>query len=241
MTALRLLPAVCLALATSTSIAQPAGAPPVPPNPMAISETIDVVRGAEPVTAYVQARATAIAGCIPKNKTDVRTRISLRWNRGGKLTTIDVSGGNAAYNRCVRAAVRGTIGATRRGSGQILLVAHRRGPAPIPSTPPAPAPIVTAQSGHPDLTSCKVDSDCTLYFQTSSCVPSDPIAVNTVDPAAVRKAFPPRRIECAMGGPQYDRLRMSQENRYATRCEQRQCVLIDHGAQPAGPGDLLGG
>jgi len=33
---------------------------------------------------------------------------------------------------------------------------------------------------------------------------------------------------------------MSQENRYATRCEQRQCALIDRGVQPAGPGDLIG-
>lgn len=230
MRATRLFPGLALLLVATTAGAQPdARALPAPPA----RASVEIVRAAPGLAAAIEARAGAIAACVPTNRTQVKTRVYLRWSDRGTVVASVVTGGTAAYNACVRRAVRGALDVTRRGSGVVQLIAR----APAKPTPKPP----TITTAHPELVACKVDSDCTLHFQLSACVPSDPIAVNTSNPTAVRTAFPVRRLECAMGGPQYERLRMSSENRYSTRCVQKQCALIDAGpsTDPFGKDDGL--
>ncbi|MBZ0231507.1 MAG: hypothetical protein K8M05_04095, partial [Deltaproteobacteria bacterium] len=111
--------------------------------------------------------------------------------------------------------------------------------APLVTTPPpkvTPAPKPTpAPAGKAALQRCTVDADCTIHFQTHACIAGDPVAVNKRDMAAVRTAFPVRRIECAMGGPQYMDLMMANEGRYSAACEASRCVVRDAGPRPTGP------
>ncbi|HVV85834.1 MAG TPA: hypothetical protein VHE35_22400, partial [Kofleriaceae bacterium] len=107
-------------------------------------------------------------------------------------------------------------------------------PPPPPPVRPPPTPSTTT-SGAPGLDASPVDADCTVYFRTSSCFPGDPLAVASATLDAVRKAYPVRREECAMGGPDYERRRMENEGRYTTTCEAKRCVLHDAGPRKAIP------
>ena len=107
-------------------------------------------------------------------------------------------------------------------------------PVPVPMPMPTPRPIpLPAPAPTSSLQSCKVSSDCTLHFQVQACAGGEPVAVSVhAHPAAVRKAYPVQNIACGMGGPQYDDLRASNENRYTAACEHSRCVAHDAGPQP---------
>jgi len=95
-----------------------------------------------------------------------------------------------------------------------------------------------SDDGPAALAACQVDTDCTIYFRTSACVPTDPIAVATAQLDRARALFPPKRIECGMGGPQYERLRRQNDGRWSTSCVAARCELREHAVDPDGP---LGG
>ncbi|HEY4057453.1 MAG TPA: hypothetical protein VGM39_12635 [Kofleriaceae bacterium] len=105
-------------------------------------------------------------------------------------------------------------------------------PAPLKPAPVKPGPSTTTTAPASELTSCRVDADCTLYFRLASCTPGDPMAVNAKQLDAARLKFPMRHLECAMGGPQFDELRERDEGRYSAACVKTQCVVSDKGPQP---------
>jgi hypothetical protein len=198
---------------------------------------VEVVSGDATVAAQVEAHAAQLAECKPRTRaTFIRTRIKLRWNARGEVRAVSVGGpGGAAFARCVQRALRGALvePPARAGSGSAVVILRRavvRTPATTTTTP-----VITAA---PALQRCTVDADCVIHFQSSACIPGDPVAVNGKDMAAVRKAYPVRHLACGMGGPQYDRMRMQNEGRYSAACEAKQCVVRDAGPRPAFPGDL---
>ena len=67
-------------------------------------------------------------------------------------------------------ALRGQIpGVSGRASARAKLVIDRKRLGAAPRSDDGPAA----------LAACQVDTDCTIYFRTSACVPTDPIAVAT--------------------------------------------------------------
>ncbi len=215
--------------------AQGAGRPPPSDELriMPVVKGVEVVRGHAVVAAQIEDRSGALLACAQRGRTTfVRANVRLRWNARGQVRAVTVAGGGGAFNRCAGRALRGVMAdpPTRAGTG-VAAVIVRTG---APTTPTTPPPTTTTRpDGTADLQRCTADSDCTIYFQTSACIPQDPVAVSaTADPAAVRTAFPPRRIECGMGGPQYDELRESNEGRYSAACERLTCVVRDAGLRP---------
>lgn len=87
---------------------------------------------------------------------------------------------------------------------------------------PAPRPAVA-------LDTCTVAADCTIYFRSQGCFPGDPLAINTRSAARARTMFPPKREECAMGGPQWEKQMRMNERRWSTTCEAHRCVVHDAG------------
>jgi YD repeat-containing protein len=224
MRTLRFIPALGLLVAASAALAQPAGPPaphpmrPVPPPPAPIP-AVEIVRGTGPAAAVVQAHVDAVAACMPATRhTPVRARVALRWDRHGRLVDITLTGGPAAFDRCASRALRGTIPATQRGHDLALILVQPRAAAPI--TPPG---------GSVDLQACTADGECTLFYREHGCVAGDPVAVNAAHLDLAPQKYPVRRLECAMGGPQYEQLRMNAEARYSTRCEQHRCTVHDAG------------
>ena len=91
-------------------------------------------------------------------------------------------------------------GALALATDASLVSAQPRAPAPAPAQiarPPAPPrkpvprkkPRPRKPAPRPALDTCKVDSDCTVYFRTSACIPGDPMAVATAKLALARKTF----------------------------------------------------
>lgn len=230
--------ALSLLATAGVAAAKPAPIRPDPDRgrPYRPPAQLEVTRGDPTVAAHVEARAGAIARCLTgRGTTFVRARVRLTWARTSKVRSIGVSGGGAAFARCVGKALRGSLPGkvARGGSGRVEFVVRAFDtiePVPVPMPEPEPKPLPAG-----DIHACRVDSDCTLHFRLSACVPGDPVAVNTLDPAKVRTTYPVRRLECAMGGPQYDELLRSTENRWAARCEQARCVVHDAGPQPTHP------
>lgn len=193
---------------------------------------VEVVSGHAVVAAQVEARSARLATCTPRTRaTFVRTRVKLRWSARGDVRAVAVSGpGGAAFARCVSRALRGPLAAApaRAGSGSAVVIVRRA----VVRTPAPPPP------GKADLQRCTIDADCTIHFREHACISGDPIAVNKSDLAAARTAFPVRRLECAMGGPQYMELLMANEGRYRAACEASRCVVRDAGPRRTGPGGL---
>ncbi|HUQ04334.1 MAG TPA: hypothetical protein VM261_17665 [Kofleriaceae bacterium] len=196
---------------------------------------VEVVSGDATVAAQLEARAAQLAECKPRTRaTFIRTRIKLRWNARGEVRSVSVGGpGGAAFARCVSKALRGSLvePPARAGSGSAVVILRR-------AVVRKPDALTLPATRTPALQRCTVDADCVIHFQSSACIAGDPVAVNGTDMAAVRAAYPVRRLDCGMGGPQYDRLRMQNEGRYSAACEARQCVVRDAGPRPAGPVDL---
>lgn len=244
--------------AAGLAAAQPGAGPPPPPLELDLvpMPPLELVTGPALATDHVRRHDVAIAACLDRGRARVvRTmRVSLRWTAAGAIRAVNVGGGSAAFNRCAAAALRGRLAVApgRPGSAWVTARVNRQPravapparptpptipappppPLPSPSPPPARPPVTTA----PDLHRCTVDADCTIHFRTSACIAQDPIAVNKHDPAAVRAAYPVRRIECAMGGPQYQELLLANQGRYAAACEQARCVVKDAGPRPTRPG-----
>jgi hypothetical protein len=184
--------------------------------------TVEVTKGNPVVTSHVVRNGDELVACAAKGRAGaVKARVAIRWDRRGKARSIVVKGGTMAFRRCAKEALAGTLPITKRraGSGSASFVVRK--PAAAPAKPAAP-----------DLQACQVDSDCTIHYQLHACVVGDPIAVNKTDSAAVYKTYPVRRLDCGMGGPQYDELRRSVENRWSARCEASRCVVHDAGSQP---------
>jgi hypothetical protein len=226
---------IVLGILTSAGVAaaRPAVRPPDPTDgqPPSAPAQLEVISGDDTVAQHVISRTDAIVACLDARRaTFVRARIRLSWGRDRKVRSVGVSGGGASFSRCVGKALRGLMPETtvRAGSGRVVIAlrAARVAPGPAPGPQPMPAPPAG------DLHTCRIDTDCTLHFRTSACIASDPVAVNKLDPAKVRATYPVRRLECGMGGPQYDELRDSNENRYSAACERARCVLRDAGPQP---------
>lgn len=208
MHAIRLLLLATLLFTARTAAAEDAGL---------ILPRVQIVRGTPAVTAHVEGHAAALQSCAAKGTADqVRTRVWMRWDRRGRIRSIRVKGGTAAYRRCVQKALAGTLPLARRrgGSGSAMFVVPR---------PSSPDPL--AMTAPVDLHACQVDADCTLHFRQHACVPGDPVAVNKLDPAAVLAAYPVTHQACGMGGPQYDKLRAETENRWTAACEASRCVV----------------
>jgi hypothetical protein len=212
-----------------------------------VPQPVEVVSGHAVVAAQVEARATELSQCSPRTRaTFVRMRVKLRWSARGGVRAVAVSSpGGAAFARCVQRALRGALVSPtgRAGSGSAAVILRRTiirtGPTPPPPAPeptpmpaPEPAPRVPSTA---TLQQCTVDTDCTIHFRTHACISSDPVAVNKSDMTAVRDAYPVRRIDCAMGGPQYMELLMRNEGRYSAACEVSRCVVRDAGPRPTGP------
>jgi len=221
-----LLLAVLLWLSSAASVAV-AGAP-VPGGPLPVEITTTQPK----LVAHLQTHGPALQTCALTAKPSLlRVKVRLAWNRGQRTYGVAVSGGGGTFNRCAAKALRGTLvgGGTRSGSGRATLVLRRGAiaparPVPIPMTPPSSSPATA-------LDSCRVDTDCTVHFRMYACVNSDPIAVSSKDPAAVRAAYPVRRLDCGMGGPQWEAARDAAD-RWSARCEVNRCVLVE-GPVPA--------
>jgi hypothetical protein len=205
-----------LSAALLAAAARPAAA--IRPKDDLVAPKVEVLRGDSVVSAHVVRRAAGLQACAARGRADtVKARASIRWDKRGRAKRITVYGGTAAFRRCAKKALAGAlpIVARRRGSGSAaFLVKKLASPDPLATTT---QPV--------DLHACQEDADCTLHFQLHACVPSEPVAVNKLDPAAVRATYPVRHLDCAMGGPQYDELRSSHENRWTARCEKSRCVV----------------
>lgn len=241
--ALRLLAVAFLAVTSTTGVAAAKRRPPpdggasmprpAPPPP------VDHVQGTPQLVGHVEDRALALGACMTRNRnTVVAARATLRWDARGRVLSTRVSGGSAAFNRCAARALRGrVIGVAARGTGRVSMTVRNTGasPSPAPQPPvilPAPRPPIVkpAPGTRPvDIHACTTDADCTLHFRTHACISGDPVAVNTLDPAAVRATYPVTHVACGMGGPQYDSLRASNEGRYSAACERSRCVVRDAG------------
>lgn len=209
---------VTLLLLTGTAVAKPAGGRPFPAPP-----SVEVVSGDPTVAEHVMARADVIARCMNGSRaTFARVRIKLAYGVNRKVRSVAVSGGGATFARCVGRALRGWMPGevVRGGSGRVVIAVRKGGggPTPVPAG---------------DIHTCRVDDDCTIHFRQHACIPGDPVAVNRLDPARVRTTYPVEHIACGMGGPQYDRLRDANENRYSAACEARRCVVRDAGPRPS--------
>ncbi len=193
--------------------------PSVPPGLQ-----VDSVSG--PLELHVVRRSDGLRACaVGERRLPFKARVTIRWNRDGKTSLVSVGGGSARFNRCAAAVLRGWVGDVKgRGGATARVVVDGRGPVP-PLPPDPPPPRVTA------LEACTVAADCTIYFRFHGCVAGDPVAVNAGQLELARKTYPIKREACAMGGPQYDRLRRSNENRWSTTCEAGRCGVHDAGAR----------
>ncbi|MBK7075476.1 MAG: hypothetical protein IPH44_24615 [Myxococcales bacterium] len=218
------LAAVALAALTSTAAAK--RMPPPPPGPVTITST------SRPLTDHLAAHEAALIACAKRERGAVlKATVLVRWDADGTTGALRVGGSTARFGRCATAALRGQIpGVSGRASARAKLVIDRKrlGGAPRPD------------DGTAALAGCQVDSDCTIYFRTSACVPTDPIAVATSQLDRARALFPPKHIECAMGGPQYERLRRQNEGRWTASCVAARCELREHAIDPRDPLDGLG-
>lgn len=215
---------LCLATLAGTVTAKPARPVDGALVPGSGPPALEVVRGDRPVVTHVQANADAIVACSRRGRaTFLRVRVTMRWDARSRVQRVNVYGGSAAFNRCTRQVLGRTIAATnRRGSGQATIIVRR----PDVVATPTPRPAAT------DLQSCTRNDDCTIHFQLHACISGDPVAVNQLDPAAVKLEFPVRRLACGMGGPQYQELVMRNANRWSATCEQARCTVHDAGLRP---------
>ena len=213
------LAAVALAALTATAAAK--RMPPPPPGPVTITSS------SRPLADYLAAHEAALIACAKRERGAVlKVTVLVRWADDGTTGAVRVGGSTARFGRCATAALRGQVpGASSRTTARAKLVIDRKrlGAAPRPD------------DGLAALATCQVDSDCTIYFRTSACVPSDPIAVATTQLDAARAKFPLKLLACGMGGPQYDRLRRQNEGRWSTSCVAARCGLIEHAITPGDP------
>lgn len=220
------LAAVALAALTSTAAAKRMPPPPKP-GPVTITSS------SRPLTDYLAAHEAALIACAKRERgATIKATVLARWDDDGALGVVRVGGGTARFGRCATAALRGQLpGITTRASARAKLVIDRKrlGATPRPD------------DGLAALATCQVDSDCTIYFRTAGCVPSDPIAVATAQLDAARAKFPLKLLACGMGGPQYDRLRRQNEGRWSTSCVAARCELREHPIAPGDPRDPLDG
>ncbi len=217
----RTLALAALALAALTSTAAAKRMPPPPASPVTITST------SRPLTDHLAAHEAALIACAKRERgATIKATVLARWADDGTLGVVRVGGGTARFGRCATAALRGQLaGVTGAASARAKLVIDRKrlGPAPRPD------------DGLAALATCQVDSDCTIYFRTSACVPADPIAVATAQLDAARAKFPVKREACGMGGPQYERLRRANDGRWTTSCVASRCGLIEHATTPGDP------
>lgn len=227
---MRLLPIACLTVLA----ASPAAAKPVRPIDGLLAPAppaLQVQQGPLIARVHVTGHADEIVACTRHSRaTVIRARVALRWDGQARIQRATVLGGNPLFNRCASRALRGTInGVDHRGAALVRFLVRKpdnKAPDTFAVPPPDPAPATAG------LQTCQADTDCTLHFRSHGCVSGDPVAVNTsADRKAVLDAFPVRHDACAMGGPQYEQLRMSNEGRYSAACEQSRCVARDHGPQ----------
>lgn len=214
------LAAVALAALTSTAAAKRMPPPPQP-GPVTITST------SRPLTDHLAAHEAALIACAKRERgATIKATVLVRWDDDGALGVVRVGGSTARFGRCATAALRGQLaGVTARASARAKLVIDRKrlGAAAGPD------------DGVAALATCQVDSDCTIYFRTSACVPSDPIAVATAQLDAARAKFPVKREACGMGGPQYERLRRANDGRWTTSCVAARCGLIEHATTSGDP------
>lgn len=211
-----------------TSVAH---AEPAPLAPIAVTSA------SAPLTHHIERRAYDMRACAQGERRAVITvKVTARWDRDGKTRAIVVRGGSARFNRCVTSLLGGWVAdVAGRGSASARLEVHRLAPPP-PTVVPPPTPDPHDPLGRwttpmpPGLDACATTADCTIYFRTLACVPSDPIAVAAGQLDLARATYPHRIEACGMGGPQYEALRRSNATRYSTTCEARRCVLHDHAA-----------
>lgn len=217
----RTLALAALALAALTSTAAAKRMPLPPASPVTITST------SRPLTDHLAAHEAALIACAKRERgATIKATVLARWADDGTLGVVRVGGGTARFGRCATAALRGQLaGVTGAASARAKLVIDRKrlGPAPRPD------------DGLAALATCQVDSDCTIYFRTSACVPADPIAVATAQLDAARAKFPVKREACGMGGPQYERLRRANDGRWTTSCVASRCGLIEHATTPGDP------
>ena len=184
---------------------------------------VEVLRGDSVTSAHVLRRADALEACAARTgKPSIQARVRMSWDRRGKPRNLRVTGGTAAFRRCAKQALIAKVPIVQRrwGSGYaVFVVRPPSSPDPLALTP-APEPAAA-----PDLLACEVDRDCTLHFRLHACVPSDPIAVNKSDLVSVYRTYPVRRLDCAMGGPQYTELRQANENRWTAACVRQKCTV----------------
>ncbi len=220
-----------LLVLTGTAAAKPAGGRPFPAPP-----SVEVVSGDPTVAQHVMSRSAVIARCMNGSRaTFVRARITLSYGANRKVRSVGIRGGGATFARCVGRALRGLLSEqpVRGGRGRVVIAVRKGagGPVPVPVPAPTPTPTPTPTTG--DIHTCRVDDDCTIHFRLYACIPGNPVAVNKLDPAKVRATYPIEHDPCGMGGPQYDRLRESNEGRYSAACEARRCVVRDAGPRPS--------
>lgn len=186
---------------------------------------ISIVGRGSRIDGHVLARGDELLRCSRGSRaTFLRARVSLRWNADGAITRASVTGGSAAFNRCAGRALLGQLDGFdpltgRKGAARTSFAIRK--PAQIVDRTPAPPPADTLQF-------CQADDDCTVYFRTSSCVPSDPVAVNGHDLKAVVAKYGHKNDPCGMGGPQYEKLRWQNEGRWTASCVQQTCTLQEH-------------
>ncbi|MBK9036501.1 MAG: hypothetical protein IPL61_35515 [Myxococcales bacterium] len=216
----RSLVTLAFAAVATTGVASAKRMPvPPPPRPVLVISTTPAL------VEHIQTRDAVLVACARGERAAViATRVTLRWDSAARVRAVSVRGGTVRFNRCAARALRGTIaGVTGRGIARATMKVQR------PVAPSRPAPTA--------LDACQVDADCTIYFRLQACVPQEPLAINRAQGPAARAAFPPRRLECAMGGPDYDELVRANERRWSTSCAQARCVLHDAGV-PARPRGL---
>ncbi|MBL8624354.1 MAG: hypothetical protein JNK64_23810 [Myxococcales bacterium] len=221
------LAAVALAALTTTAAAKRMPPPPPRPGPVTITSS------SRPLTDYLTAHQAALIACAKRERGAVlKVTVLVRWDADGTTGAVRVGGATARFGRCATAALRGQIpGVSGRASARAKLAIDRKRLGPAPRLDDGPAA----------LAACQVDSDCTIYFRTSACVPTDPIAVATSQLDAARAMFPLKRVDCGMGGPQYERLRQENAGRWSTSCVAARCELREHAVVPRDPRDPLGG
>ncbi len=214
-----ILAAVALAAMSTTAAAKR-----MPPPPGPVTRT----PSSRPLADHLTASEAAVVVCARRERGAVlQATVMVRWNADGTTGPLRVASANARFGRCLTTALRGQIpGGSGRASARARVVVDRKrlGGA--------------TGGGAAALTACKVDSDCMVWFRTSACVPTDPIAVASAQLAAVRVTYPVKRIECGMGGPQYDELLEANRGRWTTTCVAARCALHEHQTTTGGP---LGG
>ena len=247
-----------LAAVALPAAAQPQPQPQPPAAPIAGKRlppsSLAVTSKSGPLARHIQRRAASLEACLAsERRPTVKVVVRARWNRDGATLAVTATGGSARFNRCAAGMLRGWI-ADVAGRGSALARFTLTRPAPVPppiiapgdplAPTPDPVPIEkpTPSPSTGALDACTTSDDCTIYFRTASCVASDPVAVNRGKLDLARKTYPLRHDPCGMGGPQYERLRRMNENRWSTTCEARRCVLHDAGLRdPMDPLDPLGG